>query len=115
MSDVLDMLWSNALLLLMGAVLLWIGSAVIGRMRREATAKIVDRGEADPLSPFADAYRRGQMSDEEYQRIRQTLASGAGLAADPPRPISSRDHAVSPAPEAPPEPPPSTAGGEASS
>ncbi len=74
-------LWSNALLILVGVALLWLGSVVIARMRSEATTMIVDGNEADPLAPFLDAYRRGQMSEEEFRRIAEKLSPGrvAGL------------------------------------
>jgi hypothetical protein len=104
MPDVLDSLWSNALLLLVGAALLWAGSVVIGRMRREATETLEERLTADPLSPFEDAYRRGQMSDEEFQRIRRKLAAGGVLPAASPR-LAPPPKAEAPPPAATPEAP----------
>lgn len=76
-------LWSNALLILVGVALLWLSSVVIARMRHEATTMIVDRNEADPLSPYLDAYRRGQMSEEEFRHIAGKIAPGRAPAMMP--------------------------------
>lgn len=78
-------LWSNALLILVGVALLWLGSVVIARMRQEATTMIVEGKDADPLSPFLDAYRRGQMSEEEFRHIAGKLAPERAAAILSPR------------------------------
>lgn len=72
--------WSTALLVLVGVALLWLGSVVIARMRTEATTMIVDRPDSDPLSPFLEAYRGGQMSEEEFRRIAEKVAPGDARA-----------------------------------
>jgi hypothetical protein len=101
MTNLMDSLASSALLILAGVALLWIGGTIIGRMRREATTTAVDARPTDPLAPFEAAYRRGQMSDEEYQRIREKLGAGAKLGRVGARPIT-------PPPVPPPEPPPAS-------
>lgn len=106
----IDAIWWNALLILAGVLLLWLGSTTISRMRREATTTIVDQNEGDPLAPFLDAYRRGQMSEEEFHRIAEKVAPGrdtrflfprsSGVA----RPAAAQPPPPSTAPEGAPPP-----------
>jgi hypothetical protein len=58
----------------------------------------------DLLTPLAEAFAAGQMSEEEYQRIRASLARGAGVD---PRFLVGRG--PKPRPTSPPEPVPDEA------
>jgi hypothetical protein len=94
--------WNQAELLLKilgGIALLWIGY-VVWRARRDVMESAPDRPE-ELLDAFEDAYHRGDMSREEYLRVRQTLGEA------PP----SMSQAESPGEEAR-MAPPTSAGGE---
>lgn len=96
--------WENALAFLGLAVLVVAGGWVIRQARREM---MQDRPERlrDALAPFDEAFRRGQMSEAEHQRIQRSLErrQGRGDAVPPktgPRPDPNPEPEASPAPEA---------------
>ncbi len=66
--------WMGTLAALVGlTILLGIGWVVIARARRDTLASSDDEEPDDLLGPLQDAYRRGQMDEEEFQRICATL------------------------------------------
>jgi hypothetical protein len=77
--------WFNGLLILAAVALVWIGMVVIQRTRRGVLEDRPERPE-DRLAPFEAAYRRGQMSEEEFRRIQQSLGAGLHVPPTPPTP-----------------------------
>jgi hypothetical protein len=86
----------GASLLVMAAVI-----ALVGRWRRRTSASVaVDV--SDQLAQFRSLYERGEISQQEYERLRALLGGQLRQALDVPAP--------SPEPE-PPEPAPPVEGG----
>ena len=63
-------------------VLVVLGVLVIRAYRRSLIESRPERPE-DLLGPLEEAYRRGQMSDEEYQRVRRSLEVGKAANREP--------------------------------
>ncbi len=59
---------------------------------------------ADLLGPLADAFSAGQMSEEEYQKIRTSVARG--LSTEKPAPLPVRPVGKTPGPSPSPSPSP---------
>jgi hypothetical protein len=106
-------LLNNGLLILGVVALIWGGLWIIQRTRRDLMPAQPEKPE-DLLRGFESALRRGEMSEEEYQRVRQSLerkrtgtpspapAPAADQpAAPPPVPAEVRDDGPSPAGESP--------------
>ena len=55
---------------------LLLGAAVLALVERWRKKQISDyKGEKDPLTTYREMYRRGELSKEEYAKIRQKLAA----------------------------------------
>lgn len=69
------LLLKNALRLLGLVVLVGIGGLAIRLARRQVLDRRAPRLD-ELLVPFEEAYRRGQMDEKEFQRIRRSLEAG---------------------------------------
>lgn len=97
---VTDPFSTGNLLLVAGVVtLIVVGAAIIDYMRREARG--LNQKPDDLLTDIQKAYIRGEMSDEEYQRIEQSLRgkSTPTRVRNPPPGELSASHAGAPSAE----------------
>jgi hypothetical protein len=87
------LLWATGILvatLLAGAVVL----ALIDRWRKKQLSD--PTGERDPLTTYRELYQRGELSKEEYVKIRDKLAASYMSTGE--RPPSDGDDGSSPGP-----------------
>jgi hypothetical protein len=100
--------WYAVLVVMALAALM--GAAWAHRVWREARGEVDDESctTEDLLSPLVLAYKSGQMSEDEYRRIRDSLHRGeTGKTALPPLPLEPGSTPPSDAPDRPPEAEPS--------
>ena len=100
-------------LALLGIALLF-GAAWVVRVYREAKGEAEETPDTpeDMLSPLSEAYAAGQMSEEEFKRIRDSLLQAQAKGEPPPMPVRPKP-ILAPTPSQPPteEPPGPPAGG----
>lgn len=75
MTAMISSLGSNSLLLFATAALIVIGGVLILRAREDMMTADKDDAGAETTAAYRQAYEKGQMSFEEYQRILDRLAN----------------------------------------
>ena len=85
-----DLIWFGTLVVL--TVAMTVGSVWVMRVWNDVKggAKESSDDPVELLEPLAEAFAAGQMSEEEYQRIKQSVGRSGRLSEPPPRPRPSR-------------------------
>ena len=97
-----EVIWGTAglaLALLGGALVIWL----VDRWRKKATATTTNT--AEELTDFRGMYERGEITEEEYVRLRNKVSGRMKEALSPASPASPMSH-TGPAPNGPTATPP---------
>ena len=98
-----EVIWGTAglaLALLGGALIIWL----VDRWRKQATT-ITPADTAEELTDFRGMYERGEITEEEYVRLRNKVSGRMKEALSPASPASPMSH-TGPAPNGPTATPP---------